>query len=364
MKKLLLSLCIAVPFFSQSQSITADPALEPMKVVTLLNANVITTQLLVDNIVRLKVPILNKDTINNALPVGTCKIKIGLGTKIILDPSFSLANTNTNNYISWTAVSIGGQTLITGELIQPLPAFYNDTAIFNIKTITVGASTITTNFLVTNHNSPIYLSDFNGTNNTADIPYIIVAGAVPVTFINLFAQNKNCNLNVTLDTENEINVKQYELELSSNVSTFEKVMVVNATNAKRYIFNFALTEKFNVKQLYYRIKSIDVDGKVQYTNIKQISGLCSNHTGITLYPNPVQKNETQVYLQKNNGLFNSVYTLIITDALGKLVQSKVLKLNNVNQFNIATNALASGQYLIKLINNKDNNIEYVKLIKL
>jgi Secretion system C-terminal sorting domain len=365
MKKLFSLLFISIPFFVLSQSITADPALEPMKITTLSNNTISIIQLPLNGVIKLKVPILNKNT-GNILPAGSCKVKIGLGSKLIVNPSFNLTTVNTSNYFTWTAISSGGQVQIIGDLINALPANFNDTAYFDVKGTILGNSTITTNFLVTNHNTNTTLSDENGANNIASIAYTIInAGtAVPVTFTSIFAENKNCSLNVFFDIENEINVNSYELEVSNDFTNFEKIADLKANNLRKYTFqNHSIAEKYQVPILLVRVKSIDIDGKFQYTEIKKISGICDSKIELTLYPNPIPKNSNSFYIQSNSAAFNGRYIVSITDMTGKLVETKELNLNNLINFKYDMSTLAAGQYLIKLFKKDNNSFNIFKIIK-
>jgi Secretion system C-terminal sorting domain len=361
MKKFFLLLFIISPFFAAAQAVTADPALDPMKITTPTSGAILVTELPLNGIIILKVPILNRNT-TNSLPTGTCKVKINLGSKLILDPLFSLSNVNTSNFFSWTASS-GDIVQITGDLTNELPANFNDTAYFRVKGTILGTSTITTNFLVTNHNTTINLSDENGANNIASIAYRIVNNALPVTFTNIATEKKDCDINVIFDIENEINVSKYELEVSNNLNTFEKISSIQANNLKRYILNFNATDAYQVPVLLVRIKSIDIDGKFQYSDTKKVSGICTSKAGLSLFPNPVSKSTTAVSIERKNGLFNGLYIVSIFDLSGKLVQTKEMKLFNIARFNYDIENISAGQYIIKIFKMNSNSIEILKFLK-
>ena len=172
MKKIMLTSMLLATLIGRSagQAVIADPAVNVMRTASTTSLPVNPTLIPLDSVITLRVPVINYNQVN-ALPSGSCKIKIGLGSKIMLDPAFDLAAVNTSNYFSWTAQSSGGQVQITGDLIASLPANFLDTVIFQIKSSVLGNSTITTNFLVTNHNTNTFLSDENGANNNAFISY-------------------------------------------------------------------------------------------------------------------------------------------------------------------------------------------------
>ncbi len=364
MKNLLLLFFIVSPLFGITQAITADPALEPMKITTLLSGNISVTELPLNSIIKLKVPILNRNTVNS-LPIGSCKVKVNLGSKLTLSPSFNLSTVNTSNFFNWSVTSSGGIIQLTGDLISELPANYNDTAAFDVKGIILGNSTITTNFLVTNHNTMVTLSDENGANNLAITSYKIIAAAVvPVSFTNIFSEKKDCSLKVIFDNENEINVYRYELEVSNGINTFEKISTLQASNLRRYAFEeFTISKVFQIPQLFIRVKSIDIDGSFKYSNITKTSGICNGMVGVSSYPNPVPQNTSNFFIQKENGLFSGNYSITLLDMSGKLIKTSEVKTVNIARFNYDMGNVASGHYLVKILNTSTNTIETIQVIK-
>ncbi len=370
MKKLILTVFIILGTLvtkCYSQVVIADPAVNTMRTVSITSLPVNADAIPIDSIISIKIPVINYN-LNNPIPSGTCKIKIGLGSKLILDPSFNLNTVNTSNYFTWTALVSGGQLQITGDLIATLPANYKDTVTLNVMGSVLGNSTITTNFLITNHNSIAILSDENGANNNTGLPYTIVAkpvGPVPVTFTKVFATKENCNVKVNFDTENEINVSRFEIELSKDALHYEKISGINANNSGKYFYSFAITENIKADQIFIRIKSIDKDDKFQYSETKKIAGTCyEKNQAVILFPNPVSQDVKQIAIQSKDVFFNGNYTIHILDMAGKLLETKNIRLTNTKQFSLETENLSKGQYIIQLLKQDGTHNINLKLQKL
>ncbi len=365
MKNLIFTTLFVLALFSQSfgQAVFADPAVNEMRTASVTSSLTINPGLIpVNEVISLKVPVINYNITNN-LPSGTCKIKIGLGSKIELDPNFDLSTVNTNNYFSWTAIVSGGQVQITGDLIAPLPANYLDTVTFNIKGTIIGNSTITTNFLVTNHNTTTILSDENGNNNNTFLPYAISQSVVvPVTFTRLAVLKEACNININFDAENEINVNRYEIEISKDGIYFEKNGELTAANNIKYKFAFGITESMKSPQLFIRIKCVDKDGKFQYSEIRKVSGSCDekHEAAVIVFPNPAAYETRQFFIRKAEGFFNGNYNISLMDVTGKLISKKRININNVKQFNYETGSISAGQYIINIFNQNDGRHTVVK----
>jgi Secretion system C-terminal sorting domain len=350
MKNLLCSLLLILSVKGYSQVVFADPALSQPAITTVSTAPVDASMLPLDGVVQLNLPILNLNTAN-PLPAGTCKIKIGLGSKMVLDPAFDLNNTNTSAYFSWTAVNQGGQVQLTGDLIAPLPANYSATGIFQVKGNVVGSSTITINFLVTNHNTSEILSDENPNNNTSFLPYTVV-NPIPVTFTGINVKKEGCGIKVNFSAENEINVSHYEIEASRDGISYRTMGQTAARNSINYSYFFPLTDAIKAPLIQVRVKSVDKDGKVQYTETKTVKGTCDGNLAISLYPNPLPKQQNTVTIRADEGIFNGTLAVSLLDITGKLLSNKNINCSNTRQFTYETGYLAAGQYLIKIQGNE------------
>ncbi len=356
MKKIFFLLFCLTPFLGIAQSTTADPALEPMEISTLEGVDFVTVQLPQNSIVKLKVPILNKN-IANFLPGGTCKIKIGLGSKATLDPSFDLSTVNTSNYFNWTAVSSGGQVQITGELIAELPANFSDTAFFDIKGTILGNSTITTNFLVTNHNSTTLLSDENGANNIASTPYLIIEPiTLPLVLDDFSVSLQNCKQNLKWITSNEIGTSHFDIERAIAGNNWSKIGTVNATSnssiTATYSFLDDNIQNFDGK-VFYRLKMVDKDGNFKYSKIIAVFNNC-NKAQINIYPNPVANGTINLTIAG----FSKNATAVLKTISGTVVALKTVY-NGINTIDVTK--FSSGVYMLTIY-DKDSNIENFKVI--
>ncbi len=346
MKKILLLSLLALSAATGFSQVIADPALNQIAITDNATVNLNELQLPQSSIVFLRVPILNLNNVNG-LPAGTCKVKIGLGSKLALDPTFDLAATNTSAYFTWTADNSDGQVQLTGDLIADLPAGYNVTVFFRVAGTILGNSTITTNFLVTNHNSPVNLSDENPANNTSFLPYTVIA-PIPVNFTGIAARKEDCSIRVNFGAEGEINVARYEIEASRDGIQYTKMGQLPANRSINYQYLFPITDAIKAPLLYIRVKSVDLDGRTQYTEVRTVRGSCEENGNIILFPNPLPQEKQEVTIKTTKGLFNGRIVLTLLDIAGRVIRSQTITLANVQQFGYPTGHLAAGQYLLKL----------------
>lgn len=360
--KRLFFFCFIVLAMKSKGQVIADPAHSQIDLINLANSTQDPTTVPLDGVIQLRVPILNLNSANN-LPSGTCKIKIGLGSKLVLDPSFNLGNTNTSAYFNWTATSDGGQVQLTGELVNPVPANYSTTGIFRVKGSLQGNSTITTNFLVTNHNTAVNLSDENPNNNTSFLPYTVVP-VIPVTFTGIAVKKEGCSIMVNFSAENEINTDHYEIEASKDGIHYFTAGQTTADHRVNYAYSFYLSDNIKAEVLKVRVKSVDKDGRLMYTEIRTVKGTCDGKLLINLYPNPVSKDNGSVSINAAEGIFNGRFNISLSDIRGRLLRTGMLQLVNQKQFSYTTGLLPAGQYLIRLQENDGGEPITLKFQKL
>ncbi|MGG9971386.1 T9SS type A sorting domain-containing protein [Ferruginibacter sp. SUN002] len=171
----------------------------------------------------------------------------------------------------------------------------------------------------------------------------------PVKFTGFSATKKdNSALLAWQITNEDANVLSYEVERSTNGVTFTKVTSLAPKNNGLTNNTYNLTDD-NLSSLqssvvYYRIKQVDKNGAVIYTDIKSVR-VTAKGVVIGVYPNPVQ-NTTKLSLDLTD---DATVTVNITDATGREV--KRVNFNATKGLNIRPidmTSFASGSYLLKV----------------
>lgn len=368
MKNLLVSLLLLVSFSSMGQnkrSAMADPKLGQIGI-TDLSGSILDAEALEQNqMIKLRIPVSNIN-MGDKIPAGSAKIKIGLGSKLALDPTFDL-NASGVTYFNWTSAVVGGQTVLTGDIVGEIPAELQDIFVaFKVKTSTLGKSTITANFLVTNHHSATILSDQNPANNAAYLQYTIAHKTVapPVIKINDVARGA-CTINVVFGADKEINLSRYDVEVSKDGVTYVKVGEMAASGMASYRTSFTITSDIEAQTILVRVRSVDFDGNYRYSTPVSVSGMCEKVAPWTLsvYPNPVADVKS-VVITAGGGEFKGKYKVTMFDVTGQLISVKEIQLDRVSQFTYNFGAIASGKYLINLVNVDGSQSGTLKLEKL
>ncbi len=145
---------------------------------------------------------------------------------------------------------------------------------------------------------------------------------LPVTFTEVKATLSNANVLVEWTVEAESNLKQYEIEKSLDGRLFSIAATIAAekTNGGNYQWlDQAPASGFN----YYRIRSVDLDGKTSLTQIVKVK--TENSVGsISVYPNPIANGTVNLQLGNQP---EGVYNLRLLNPVGQVLLTT--KINHV-----------------------------------
>jgi hypothetical protein len=352
LKSMLFSglLIVSLSSIAQQRAVTLDPKLGSIKITDISGNQINENFIQPGQLVKLVIPVENTDH-NAAIPKGSCKVKIGLGSKLQLDPLLDLTTVNSSNYFTWSVANAGGQSQLTGELNTALPASFQQVEVaFKVVGNQVGHSTITANFLITNHNTATILSDNDGSNNASFLKYEISSAVAPVPVTNIDELVKaDCSLKVNFSTDREIDLSNYQVEASKNGVDYVKIYQINTLSLASYNATIAIPKELQSPVVYVRVKSTFNNGRIAYSNTKSVSAICEGKWVVDMYPNPVRGNE-DVIIRAVEGSFDGKYTLTLVDMAGRVVDVKQMELNNVLNFKYKIASWAAGKYSLKIVN--------------
>ena len=187
-------------------------------------------------------------------------------------------------------------------------------------------------------------------DNTSAIIFVLPAGTtVPLTLMWFNATAVGNNVALDWNTTSEINVRNYNIEYSTDGTTWTTIGTVNAKNAATNNYTFIHNGPVAGNN-YYRIKMNDMSGRFTYSQVKLIKKGIFNNPSIVLAPNPVAQ-ESTLFLSSDVKASN----IHIYDAAGSLV--KVLKINTGDQqVKINTAPFANGIYLIEITGGTEKQV--------
>jgi len=182
----------------------------------------------------------------------------------------------------------------------------------------------------------------------------VAAGPLPVTFEGFVARrNNDGTIKLLWDVGEEVNVKGYYVESSINGVDFTNAGYVPATG--NHVYSLDYQGKL-VQTMFFRVKSVDIDGSKRFTPIIRVYAKDQSDAGIQLYPMPAKE---QVTVQHNSSALSAKITLIGID--GQVVKT-IETIPNSLQTQININNLTRGIYLVRYDDGL-GKVQTVKLVK-
>ncbi|MBL0268581.1 MAG: T9SS type A sorting domain-containing protein [Chitinophagaceae bacterium] len=184
----------------------------------------------------------------------------------------------------------------------------------------------------------------------------------PVSMSSFTVNKQGTNAMLSWTTVTEINTDHFEIERSFDGISFSKVgnkaAAGNSTDQLNYQFADPIGS-LSAAVIYYRIRTVDQDGKVSYSNIiaLRVGGTVK---GFNVYPNPFV-GDLRIELDAAKA---GAVTIRISNAAGQMVYNRsslVQKGNNVLVIASELSALQRGTYFIELISEDGKQSQ--KLIK-
>ncbi|MBL0146810.1 MAG: T9SS type A sorting domain-containing protein [Chitinophagaceae bacterium] len=166
---------------------------------------------------------------------------------------------------------------------------------------------------------------------------LIYTSILPVKLISFNASVNNCNSVISWKSATELGLQKYTVEYSTNGINFNPINTVPA-NGDNSTYN--TTHQSNEGVIYYRLKMVDKDGSISYSNVVVLKVNCKTAT-VFLGANPITNGSLKVNLANVTGGINAK----LVSTTGQLVITKTI-FNGSNDIDVKR--LAAGVYYLKL----------------
>ena len=185
-------------------------------------------------------------------------------------------------------------------------------------------------------------------NGAACGPIVIVSGAsggpLPVKLSAFTAVRSKQVVTLNWNTEFEIDAKEFIIERTEGTA-FRSVGTIasngNSTAQKSYSFN---DKNENTVSTYYRLKSVDLNGKFTYSDIRTVKGIGAL-IDVTVFPNPARSNSK---ISVVGVTANSLIQLL--DFSGKILKN----MNSTSTNSLDLSGIKNGTYLIRIVDKATN----------
>lgn len=317
----------------------------------------------------------------NAFGIGPCNVTLntlaytsgGYSTSVYTDHSCQL-QTVLNPTTSYT-LSVTTQTNV-----QKVRAYidYNNNGIFTASELVLDHSGTTNNETHTAIFTPAagavldtplrmrVIADFIGSPTPTSCSaldygeaedfgvFISTSNPLPVKLLSFTAQPqaKDRTIQLIWQTVTEVSLNRFDVERSTDGENFSPITTQKALGSQA-IYAFTDKDVMAEQVYYYRLKSIDNDGKFSYSKVVTAKLSSALQAKLRLYPNPVTGSELTYAFDAAT----AATELRITDITGKVLLKKAVK---DTQGTIDISKLQSDVYMLQLCSG-DKVIEVQKV---
>lgn len=177
-------------------------------------------------------------------------------------------------------------------------------------------------------------------------------GALPVSLISFNGTLQNSQVKLFWKTENEINVRQYIIEKSTDGRAYSNIGSVAALNGVTN--NYTFTDATSLAGVaYYRLKIMDRDGSYKYSTIIAIN---NKKPGVlSIFPNPVNNTVFISHDKAAAGAKIEVYAMDGRKVLGATATT------GATQTTVNASSLPAGNYNLVFANG--DQVQFIKFVK-
>jgi hypothetical protein len=220
--------------------------------------------------------------------------------------------------------------------------YYNGSFWTNIGGSATGS--ITTIGTITSNS----VSAFNNNFTIASTAFVL-----PLDIISFSGQHTGNYNRLNWTIANELNVLHYELQRSIDAVNFATINMQRAkNNGGTELYSYDDVSALQSK-LYYRLKAVDNNGGVKYSNIVIIATTTDNRKDLYVIRNPVS-DRIDIYA---GDLVKGTYQYSIANNAGQLVQAGTLDIKGQGVYTINLRSfLSSGVYLLS-VRNGENSLQ-------
>ncbi len=230
---------------------------------------------------------------------------------------------------------------------------------------TVQIRVITSNGPVTNGDYTINITGEgpNGTPVHRRTVILSVQNPIPVEFVSFSAISNNNTVLLSWKTATEINNQGFEIQRKRDGSDWNKVGFVAGYGTTTEVQSYSYRDENLPSDRYlYRLKQIDYDGTVDYSNIVEVEVTPSNTYFLAQnYPNPFNPSTTIAFSIADEGMV----MLKVYDILGNEVKTLLAEEKSAGEYKVTFDAsdLSSGVYYYQLTSGGFTSTKKLILMK-
>jgi hypothetical protein len=187
--------------------------------------------------------------------------------------------------------------------------------------------------------------------------YSFISSPLAEDILDLKGTLLNKDVELEWVTNNNVNTKYFEIQRSSNQSDFTTIAEIASNNQASQLSKYNFTDNNpGTSSNYYRVKEVDVNGKITYSKIIRID--FASIFAMQIYPNPGKR---KINITVGGIRNNQKVTLSIQTISGSTLKRIPLTLTG-EKIEVDVSSLKAGSYIISL--SGENLVTHKKFLKI
>jgi len=175
--------------------------------------------------------------------------------------------------------------------------------------------------------------------------------ALPIELAGFAVTEDNCQAELAWTTLTESNFSRFEVQKSTNGMDYTSIATIDSKGSEAVGADYSFTDNQLAANNYYRLKMIDNDGLVNYSDAAPLITDCASGVSISdVYPNPVRNSTSSVRFTA--AINDADAEMIVMDALSRIVtQQPIEVIEGMNIITLDASGLNNGTYYLFLQGN-------------
>ena len=180
--------------------------------------------------------------------------------------------------------------------------------------------------------------------------FVVIANTVPVKLTSFDALQSNGKVNLAWTSASEVNLAYYAIQRSADGVNYTTVGKLTAAGNTASIHTYDYTDDATKLggAIYYRLNSVDKDGKSAYSAVKQVVIKTKTNILTGLYPNPLRLGQG-LKLNYTSVKSGTASVQIINMTGKKVLNTNVSVSEGSNALSVAVGNLPTGIYSVSII---------------
>jgi hypothetical protein len=272
---------------------------------------------------------------------------VGVNGCIATQSMFVTVNPSPSHTVTIAPITacLGATGLSLNTLVSPAGSYnYLWNSNVGLSNIYVPNPTVSLTTAGTKNYDVVVTNNSTGCATTASTTVTATACTLPIKLENFTAAPLDKTVLLSWVVSEEINVLKYEIEFSTDGRSFWTIGSRAATNSTNYnlVHNSPV---FGIN--YYRLKTIDKDGRISYSEIRTVNFKLAGN--LTIYPNPAND---ILHITFAASSINKSATISVIAMDGKIMyQKNITKLSQTETLDVSK--LANGCYIMRVLTNEE-----------